>query len=252
MPPRPRLTTRRSRCSKAQFAIGNFGDRGLGKTTLMRAIQQQQLDVRADVVTVWFNAWRYEKEPHLIIPLLDTLREELVARAESPQVSPDDAGLARRAAVAIGRAGKALLAGVTLSAGLPGLGVTLEPGKVLADLQAGPQEPGEALSFYHVGFNLLRHAINEFSQQGARRVDVFVDDLDRCLPENALDVLESMKLFFDMEGFVFVAGLDQSVVERAVALKYPANSTGAPVEGTAGAAERLRPERPTALGIPAR
>jgi hypothetical protein len=107
-------------------------------------------------------------------------------------------GLARRAAVAIGRAGKALLAGVTLSAGLPGLGVTLEPGKVLADLQAAPQEPGEALSFYHVGFNLLRDAINEFSQQGARRVVVFVDDLDRCLPENALDVLESMKLFVNI------------------------------------------------------
>jgi hypothetical protein len=219
--------------SKAQFAIGIFGDWGSGKTTLMRAIQQQ-LDSRDDVVTVWFNAWRYEKEPHLIVPLLDTLREELVARAESPQVSPTDASLARRAAAAVGRAGKALLAGVTLSAGLPGLGVTLEPGKVLAGLQPELREAEEALSFYHVGFNLLREAINEFSQQGARRVVVFVDDLDRCLPENALDVLESIKLFFDMEGFVFVVGLDQSVVERAVALKYPrTESTGAPIEGTA-------------------
>ena len=29
-----------------------------------------------------------------------------------------------------------------------------------------------------------------------------------------------MKLFFDMEGFVFIAGLDRAVVERAVTLKY--------------------------------
>jgi hypothetical protein len=219
--------------SKAQFAIGIFGDWGSGKTTLMRAIQRQ-LATRDDIVTVWFNAWRYEKEPHLIVPLLDTLREELLARAESPQLSPADAGLARRVAAAVGRAGKALLAGVTLSAGLPGLGVTLEPGRVLADLQPEPREAEEALSFYHVGFNLLRGAIDEFSQQGARRVVVFVDDLDRCLPENALDVLESMKLFFDMEGFIFVVGLDQSVVERAVAIKYPlTDSTGDQVEGRA-------------------
>jgi len=219
--------------SKAQFAIGVFGDWGSGKTTLMRSIQRQ-LDMHDDVVTVWFNAWRYEKEPHLIVPLLDTLREELVVQAESPQVSPADASVARRAAAAVGRAGKALLAGVTLSAGLPGLGMTLEPGKVLAVLQSEPHEAEEALSFYHVGFNMLKDAINEYSQQGARRVVVFVDDLDRCLPANALDVLESMKLFFDMEGFVFVVGLDQSVVERAIALKYPpADSTGAPIEGTA-------------------
>lgn len=219
--------------SKAQFAIGIFGDWGSGKTTLMRAIQRQ-FEARGDIVTVWFNAWRYEKEPHLIVPLLDTLREELAARAESPLVSPADAGIARRAAAAVGRAGKALLTGVTLAAGLPGLGVTLEPGKVLADLQAEPRDAGEALSFYHVGFNMLRDAMDEFSQQGARRVVVFVDDLDRCLPENALDVLESMKLFFDMEGFVFVVGLDQAVVERAVALKYrTADSAEKPIDGTA-------------------
>lgn len=54
-----------------------------------------------------------------------------------------------------------------------------------------------------------------------------MDDLDRCFPTNALDVLESMKLFFDVEGFVFVVGLDQAVAERAVALKY--DEQGSPV-----------------------
>jgi hypothetical protein len=52
-----------------------------------------------------------------------------------------------------------------------------------------------------------------------------VDDLDRCLPQGALDVLEAMKLFFDLEGFVFVVGLDQSVVERSIDLKYRSELT---------------------------
>ena len=42
-----------------------------------------------------------------------------------------------------------------------------------------------------------------------------------------------MKLFFDMEGIVFVVGLDQAVVERAVALKYrlPGDAEGTAVNG---------------------
>src|SRR5581483_1839172 len=63
-------------------------------------------------------------------------------------------------------------------------------------------------------------AIADFVEGGARRVVVFIDDLDRCLPLNALEVLESMKLFFDLEGFVFVVGLDQAVIERSIELKY--------------------------------
>ena len=49
---------------------------------------------------------------------------------------------------------------------------------------------------------------------------VFVDDLDRCLPVNALQVLESMKLFFDLPGFIFVVGLDEDIVDRAIRAKF--------------------------------
>jgi predicted KAP-like P-loop ATPase len=63
---------------------------------------------------------------------------------------------------------------------------------------------------------------------------VFVDDLDRCLPASAPEVLESMKLFFDLQGFVFVVGLDRQVVERAIEAKYRPPQAGA--DGGAGEA----------------
>jgi hypothetical protein len=83
-------------------------------------------------------------------------------------------------------------------------------------------------SLYVAAFRELEEAFEQFGQKGARRVVVFVDDLDRCLPANALDVLESMKLFFDLEGFVFVVGLDEAVVQRAVRARFadPAPRTG--------------------------
>jgi hypothetical protein len=196
--------------SRAEFAIGIFGSWGSGKTTLMQAVKKA-LDADDSVVTVWFTAWRYEREPHLIVPLLDVLRETLDKLPQSP-------GWAQTAAVGVTKAGRAFLAGLTVSAILPGFQASLDTGKMIdaisAKSDAGP------LSFYHAGFQSLRDAIRGLSAGGLRRVVVFVDDLDRCVPPKALDVLESMKLFFDVEGCIFVVGLDQEIVERAVAEKY--------------------------------
>jgi energy-coupling factor transporter ATP-binding protein EcfA2 len=202
--------------SRAEFAVGIFGSWGSGKTTLMHAVERL-LKAQDDVVPVWFTAWRYEKEPHLIVPLLDVLREALEKRAAT---EADEHGTVKRTAAAIARAGRAFLAGLTVSARLPGVDAQWKPESTIAALKADDNVGAESLSFYHAGFVMLRDAIREFSAGGTRRVVVFVDDLDRCLPANALELLESMKLFFDVEGFVFVVGLDQEIAERAVALKY--------------------------------
>jgi energy-coupling factor transporter ATP-binding protein EcfA2 len=201
------------RSSKPEFAIGIFGSWGSGKTTLMRAIEKI-LARDSSVVTVWFTAWRYEKDPHLIVPLLDVLREALQERADEQH------SWARIASDAVGRAGSAFLAGVTLSAGLAGVQAQLEPGKIIDAIRSRDDNGTQSLSYYHAGFDMLRDAIINLSNCGQRRLVIFIDDLDRCLPAEALAVLESMKLFFDVEGCIFVVGLDQAITELAVAVKY--------------------------------
>jgi formylglycine-generating enzyme required for sulfatase activity len=52
------------------------------------------------------------------------------------------------------------------------------------------------------------------------RLIVFVDDLDRCLPEKAIQVLEAIKLFLDVPGCVFVLGLDEEAIIEAVHTRY--------------------------------
>jgi hypothetical protein len=211
--------------SRAEFAIGIFGSWGSGKTTLMRTVQES-LDRNPAVVPVWFTAWRYEKDPHLILPLLDVLREALEAEAS------DRSGWAKDAAAAVGRAGAAFLSGLQLSASLAGVGAGFDFGRVI-DALKNDRDDAEPLSYYHAGFTKLREAIRGLSANGTRRVVIFVDDLDRCLPANALEVLESMKLFFDVEGCVFVVGLDERTAERAVAEKYRAAARPAGVSNQA-------------------
>lgn len=54
------------------------------------------------------------------------------------------------------------------------------------------------------------------------RLVVFVDDLDRCLPEKAVEVLEAIKLFLSVPGTVFVLGMDREVIERGIETRYRA------------------------------
>lgn len=206
------------RQSRPRLAVGIFGGWGSGKTTLMNAIARKLLGDKAIIVE--FSAWRYEREPNLIVPLLDTIREALVAWTE---LHPQNRPLADATVRTLGRAVKALLAGVAFKAGLPNaFEVSYDASRTIDTWdQAGLDADETRRSLYHACFTALTDAFRTFAAQDpARRIVVFVDDLDRCLPNGAMEVIEAMKLFFDLDGFVFVVGLDHKVIEAAVEIRY--------------------------------
>lgn len=74
----------------------------------------------------------------------------------------------------------------------------------------------------HIAF---MDTFTEEFQQIVRLLDqkplvVIIDDLDRCLPEKAIQVLEAIKVFLDFDRCVFLLALDRKMVERYVAFKY--------------------------------
>ena len=114
--------------SEPNFAIGIFGGWGSGKTTLMGAIKNALLPTKV-ILTVDFNAWRFEREPQLLVPLLDTIRGALADRAALAEQSgadggepPDAAQNLRGIAGRVGRVVKALATGLSGSVGIPGRG----------------------------------------------------------------------------------------------------------------------------------
>ncbi len=52
------------------------------------------------------------------------------------------------------------------------------------------------------------------------RIVIFIDDLDRCSPKRALEVFESVKVFLDVEGFIFVMGLSLTTMAKLVEKEY--------------------------------
>ena len=68
--------------------------------------------------------------------------------------------------------------------------------------------------------SLFDHA--ELTPQTRINFVIFIDDLDRCLPEKAVQTLELIKTVFNTESFAFVLALDEEVIERGIGHRYQA------------------------------
>ena len=62
----------------------------------------------------------------------------------------------------------------------------------------------------------------QVKDQTTKFLVVFLDDLDRCLPDNALRVLESLKNLFVVKGaqVVFLCGIDTGVAKQFIRSRY--------------------------------
>ncbi len=230
------------------LVLGVFGSWGSGKTSLMKMLRGRVAGGEGKTATpfhrtVWFNAWKYNQEDALwralLLLLLDDLEHLLEKDPPQPvknEPSPKELlGLLREALYR--ETGwtergelrpdwiQALTSGAGLALALAGKG---EPvGQVVELLQAFRREE---LTHYHARLSSLEQFQRNFERlvevllrrkgERPRRLVVFVDDLDRCMPENAILVLEVIKLFLDVPGCIFVLGLDPEAIEEAVETRY--------------------------------
>ena len=65
---------------------------------------------------------------------------------------------------------------------------------------------------------LIQELIND-EKNPVKKV-VFVDDLDRILPSDAVEVLESLKNIFDIPNCVFILAIDYDVVVKGLESKF--------------------------------
>ena len=49
---------------------------------------------------------------------------------------------------------------------------------------------------------------------------IFIDDLDRCKPPKAADIIQAINQFLDCPGCIFVIGMDSSAVVASIEIKY--------------------------------
>lgn len=246
------------RTADTPLTIGIFGPWGSGKTSLMRLVMAELEKQYKAPTLVWFNAWKYDQEEALwralIIQVLNALRPELKA-GEEP--NDEQADLVQRLddleASLYGVVEREEVGGVTVDwdklvkgsvLGLTHLSLSMLPAvggalSKMADKAAEQLGVGdlatiteaiqrERRKIYRDHINALEKFEREFAaiveqeivQKKDRCLVVFIDDLDRCLPEKAIAVLEALKLFLEVPGCVFFLGVDREVIQQGIRVKY--------------------------------
>lgn len=217
-------------CTPPQV-FGVHGDWGLGKTSFLHQVQwhlagicPQRSDAEAPeqsellppkgkysnaIRTIWFDAWRYQHEEVPVIALLQEMRAQLSHQ-------PGKAGVVVR--------------GILLSIEEVTKKIGFQYSKFQQANREWKAENLDAPLPSHTIRLHLREAIDLLipSKQAAKplspRLAIFIDDIDRCEPAAAFRLLEGLKIYLTLENCVFVLGMNQKVIEKAIGSQIPEDS----------------------------
>lgn len=182
--------------------IGIFGPWGSGKSTLMGLVRSR-LEDRGYVV-VSFNAWRHDSEHGLREVFIESILSQLHEHA--PEDKKETAS--------------ELLRTVGLFAANVGARLVTQGNAGLGDLlpSSGRSDVLKRLAQFE------RHFVKLIGSLPGP-LAIFVDDVDRCIPEHALEVLDAIKIYLEQGDCIVFVSLDPNVIARGIHSRYGDKAT---------------------------
>lgn len=222
--------------------IGLYGDWGSGKSSLMKLVQKKieekypEDEKKKDTVKtlcIEFNGWLFEgyedTKTSLCGAILDALADK---KRFSKEVTDYAKELIKK--IDINKIlGKGVKYGLDLflSGGI-GILTDLSLSSLLSTIKSNAGEV-QAKDIEGILSMLkkndktrteIKNFRNEFkdllNKSKVENVVVFIDELDRCLPDTVLEVFEAMRLFLFVEGMSFVIGADERLIQYSIKSKY--------------------------------
>lgn len=230
------------------ISVGIFGNWGAGKSTILELTKKSLEKDNKEYIQIHFDAWMFEGFDDAKAALLETIASELIKEAEKAK---DDEDLIKKAAEFSERVDKIRLLGMLAEggaalSGFPTFGLsqkligwfgnddedpetqTEEDDFCIGDIKGatdkvkkvvksgkGVLKPKKKLS-PPTEIKKFRSAYSSLLESFNRPLIVYVDNLDRCSPINAISTLEAIRLFLFLPNTAFVIAADEDMIRLAV------------------------------------
>ncbi|HEY7227757.1 MAG TPA: pentapeptide repeat-containing protein [Nitrososphaeraceae archaeon] len=197
--------------SLPRFTIGIFGEWGSGKTTLVNSVDKV-LQTDGNLIRVRFEAWRYKQEQFPLVSLLKSIAYALPAEKQFEVLKQ-----------------KLVTSSINFLKNTPEI-LTSIISKYASEEDEISQEMFDSFkkelnskiqliaeldkdTVYFDGFEEIKNEIKNLRLVNpAFRIIVFVDDLDKCSPKKIHEILEIIRIFQDVEGFIYILGISDDMI----------------------------------------
>lgn len=224
------------------ISIGVFGSWGTGKSTVLQLVEANLPKQGENVpVVIRFDAWMYQGFDDARAALMEVVSSKLLTLAEDKKTlivkAKDFAGrvnyfrgLSLIADFGIGMAlgippGLLTRAGGALCSMASGTATTDDYAELKKDLSDATKElsglikpvekrtPPQQIEAFRREFGELLDGLNT-------SLVLFIDNLDRCLPDVAIGTLEAIRLFLFMPRTAFIIAADEDMIRHSVAKHF--------------------------------
>jgi len=233
------------------ISVGIFGNWGAGKSTILELTKKSLENDSKEgnkYIQIHFDAWMFEGFDDAKAALLETIASELLKEAEKAE---DDKRLIEKATEFSERVDKIRLLGMLAEggaalSGFPTFGVSQ---KIIGWFGEGDEEPEAQTEDddFKIGdiktaadkvkkaaksskgilkpkkklsppteIRKFRSAYSSLLDSFDKPLIVYVDNLDRCSPINAISTLEAIRLFLFLPNTAFVVAADEDMIRLAV------------------------------------
>ena len=221
------------------ISIGIFGDWGAGKSTILKLTESALNRESDNYIHIHFDAWLYQGYDDARASILEAIAEALIKHTD------DNMPLLEKAKSLAKRVDKIRALGVAADLGAIAFGIhtfgafgkmfglaedafeseSIEGDKLLSDSKESindvqkqakgllkdkvKKSPPKEISAFRDEYSQLLIAI-------ACPIVVYIDNLDRCTPINAIHTLEAIRLFLFLPNTAFVIAADEEMIRSAV------------------------------------
>jgi hypothetical protein len=230
------------------LTIGVHGYWGAGKSSVLEMIAGHEF-TGGETLVIRFNGWQFEGFEDAKIALIEGVVDQLLAnktiyarakeqildvvkRIDWLKAAKKAGGLAFTAATGLPSPDQAIdLAKFAMAKITDGEWATQENIEAAAEgvkgyLKDAEDKPTVAKNIRE--FNTAFKTLIEKAE--IERLIVLVDDLDRCLPETAIETLEAIRLFVLLPRTAFVIGADEAMIRYAVTRHFPDLPAGTAIQ----------------------